>query len=469
MLRNVAIYVVASAFVLGPAESYADESPQNDSGGAATSSAPAAPTRETAAAARSEAESTNANEERVSLNRVLEYAMANAPAIALGKAGVQVGRAEVEAASPLLPSDPVLSGSAGRRWQTNSGSGVDYSVGVEQEFDIAGRRGAQRRAARSELSARKAELLSAKWFVHQKVHGAYHQALVARDRSEAARRVLSFTERLVKVARQRLAAGETSPLPVRLAEAELAQARQGVLLADSEYHSFRLDLARVAGWAEPKLLTPIGKLDAPETPPSADSLLRRAQREQPALRAARERLSAAESRFSAAKRRSWPNPTLGVLYENEAQLGPAPQQILSGTLSVPIPVWVGSAPDRARARAGIAEAEAELSASASTLGAQIVQARQRADSGAERARLYGTEILPTLETNLGLLQKAFELGEIDILQVMVAQERFLRTQQDALQAFADYYEAWAELEAIVGGELHGSGRTEAERENPETK
>src|SRR5690606_6233728 len=126
-------------------------------------------------------------------------------------------------------------------------------------------------------------------------------------------------------------------------------------------------------------------------------------------------------------------------------------------------------PDRARARGRIAEAEAELTANTTTLSTRIIQARQRVAANAERARLFGTQILPTLETNLDLLQKAFELGEIDILQVMVAQERFLRTQQDALQAFADYYDAWAELEALIGGELHGPDRTEAALKSQEAK
>jgi cobalt-zinc-cadmium efflux system outer membrane protein len=336
---------------------------------------------------------------------------------------------------------------------------VDYSVGVQQEVDLAGKRGAELRAARSELSARHAELLATRWLVHQEVHALYHQAVVARESAQAARRVLTFAERLANVARQRFAAGETSQLPVRLAEAELAQAMQATLLADSEYSRIRLDLARAAGWTKPALLTPTGKLGAPTMPPSAESLMHRARREQPALRAARARHAAAQARLGAAKRRAWPNPTLGVLFENEAQLGAAPQRIISGTLSLPIPVWVGSAPDRARARAGIAEAEAQQTALTTTLGARIVQARQRVEANAKRALVYGTEILPTLETNLDLLQKAFELGEIDVLQVMVAQERFLRTQQDALAAFAEYYRAWAELEAAVGSELHGSGVT----------
>jgi outer membrane protein, heavy metal efflux system len=440
MFRNPGIQALGLAFALASVESQAQEARRSDS------------------AVGQRTSSVASNEEPVSLDQILEHAMKGAPAAMLARAGIEAGKAELEAASPLFPRDPVLSGSIGRR-KTSSGSGIDYSVGVQQELDLAGKRAAQLRAARLELSARRAELLASQWFVHQQVHGAYHQALVARDRADAARRVLAFAERLVEVARRRLAAGETSPLPLRLAEAELAQAKQGVLLADSEYHRIRLDLARAAGWTKPALLTPTGKLDLPTMPPSSESLIRRARREQPALRAARARLSAARARLSAAKRHAWPNPTVGVVYQNEAEPGTDPARVVSGTLSVPIPLWVGSAPDRARARAGIAEGEARQTALTTSLGAQIVQARQRVEANAKSARVYGAEILPTLETNLGLLQKAFELGEIDIHQVMVAQERFLRTQQDALQAFADYYEAWAELEATVGGELHGFHRT----------
>src|SRR5690606_1039677 len=81
------------------------------------------------------------------------------------------------------------------------------------------------------------------------------------------------------------------------------------------------------------------------------------------------------------------------------------------------------------------------------------EAHERVRASAERAKVFEAEVLPTFETNLTLLDKAFELGEIDVLEVMVAQERFLRTEQEALRTFADYYAAWAALEAVVGAEL----------------
>lgn len=393
------------------------------------------------------------NERRVSLQQILKYALEHAPVVAIGRAGVKAGQAEVEAASPLFPSDPIVSGSIGRR-QTAGGSGVDYGVALEQEIDVFGKRAARLGAAREEKTARQAELGAALWLVHLDVHAAYRHGIVAREKARAAERVLAFGQRLVDIARQRFAAGQTSPLPVRLAEGELAQAKQAALSASYEYQAARLELARAAGWTDLALLTPAGELDAPRFPPAAAALIQMARTRQPALRAARARIRAAEAQLGAAKRSGWPNPALGIAYESESEPGASARvNVVTGSLSIPLPIWVGSTPERARAGAALERARAERAALDTTLAAQIVQAQARAESNAKRAQLYGTEILPTLDDNLQLINKSFELGEIDILDVMVARERFLRTQQEALQAFADYYEAWAELEAAVGTKL----------------
>lgn len=401
-------------------------------------------------------------EQRMTLAQVLAHALRHAPAALVSRAAVSAGRAEVEANSPLLPSDPVVSASVGRRW-TGAGAGVDYSIALEQELDLAGRRGLQLEAARSTVRAREAERGATEWSVHQQVHAAYHQALVARERLIAAERMQAFAERLALVAEQRFRAGETSPLPARLAAGEVAQARQARLLASSDYTSSRLELARIAGWTGRALLTPAEELESPEQPPDIATLLRTAHERQPALRAARARHQAAQAQLSAAERRAWPNPTLGVSFENEAEPGASPARIVSGTLSIPLPLWVGNKPEASRARGALEQASAERAALIATLEPGIVQARARVAVNAERALLFGAEILPTFEKNLELLQKAFELGEIDILQVLVAQERFLDAQQDALQAFADYYDSWAELEAAVGAELHETAHAKPPR------
>ncbi|MFW6087600.1 MAG: TolC family protein, partial [Myxococcota bacterium] len=64
-----------------------------------------------------------------------------------------------------------------------------------------------------------------------------------------------------------------------------------------------------------------------------------------------------------------------------------------------------------------------------------------------------TELLPALEEGLRMLERAHELGEIDVMQVAGATDRLLRAQEDALQAYEDYHEAAASLEAAVGTDL----------------
>ena len=54
------------------------------------------------------------------------------------------------------------------------------------------------------------------------------------------------------------------------------------------------------------------------------------------------------------------------------------------------------------------------------------------------------------DANLAKLQRAFELGEIDVLELAQIQQRILVTQQDALAALDDYYRSLAVLEALSG-------------------
>ena len=50
-------------------------------------------------------------------------------------------------------------------------------------------------------------------------------------------------------------------------------------------------------------------------------------------------------------------------------------------------------------------------------------------------------------------QRAVELGEVDILEVFVARENFLRIQNEALEAYRAYYEAVFSLETLLGSPL----------------
>lgn len=81
---------------------------------------------------------------------------------------------------------------------------------------------------------------------------------------------------------------------------------------------------------------------------------------------------------------------------------------------------------------------------------QVARAAAAVAAAAERIAVYGGKVIPTFERNLEMLQRAFEAGKIDALQVMVARGRFLEIQRQSLNAHEDYYRAVATLESVVG-------------------
>jgi outer membrane protein TolC len=124
-----------------------------------------------------------------------------------------------------------------------------------------------------------------------------------------------------------------------------------------------------------------------------------------------------------------------------------------GILQLPIPSFATNQEARARTTAEQHVMESQRDARASILLARIERLRTTVDASAARVAAFGDQVLPRFSENLSLVRQAFELGEYDILRVSVALERFLAVQQQALDAYIDYFNAVAELELQIGQEI----------------
>lgn len=389
----------------------------------------------------------------VSLSAMLTHADEHAPRMIVGRAELQRGQAEVDGASVVLPSNLRAGAAAGPRFAEGA-RGVDFQVWLRQPIEIAGERKQRREVAGKYKQRTDKELEETRWLVHREVHAAFHTALVSRERWDLGKKLLVSTEELLSVAERRLQAGDISPLAVRLAKGELAQAKQTALAAKRGYRTAQLDLAEVAGWPPNRPPEPVGELDEPRRSPPIADLLRVALQDHPGVAARASAVEEAEALVRSENREAWPKPTIGVLYQRESQPVIRNQEhVVLGTLGMPIPLSQRNQQGRARARAQLAVRKAEHDAFRQALEARLARASIAVDADADRIAAYGTEILPAFEGNLTLLRRAFELGEVDLLQVLVARERLLRIQQDALTAHQDYYRDAAALEAEVGTEV----------------
>ncbi len=389
----------------------------------------------------------------MSLDGVLAFADARSPVLAVARSTRSRAEAARIAASILLPTNPEASIAAGPSFGL-SGAGTYVDVTLMQQIQIAGERGARVQAADALSELTDAEIEEIRWAVHCDVHAAFHRALVEQERTWLAERVVTFQQQVLQAVERQMVAGETAPLALRLAQAEVVQAQQVLVAAGQALLASRIRLAQLSGWPAASPPTPAGPVDGLREPPPLERLLAVARERLPSLRAGAARIREAEARSTLAEREAWPSPSLGVQYRREDNpTSEAAYDVVVGIVSIPIPSFNLNQGERAQARADVTVAEAELEASRRLLDGRIAEALSEVVAAAARTRAYRAEILPRFEENLTLLRRSFELGEIDVLALSTARERFLRIQSDALGAQQDYFVALAGLERVVGVDL----------------
>ena len=393
---------------------------------------------------------------RVSLEDLLAHAESHAPSLAIAEAQVALADADFGVAAPLLPENPTINFGIGPRLSATPNADMDLNAQVQlwQRIEIAGQRPLRFDVARAARATRESSLGRAHWLVHQQIHAGYRAALAARRGTEIARRLVTFATQLVEIARRRVQAGDVAPLIERLAEADLAQARQRAVAALQSYRDACLALAEVAGWPVASPPEPEGELSAPHPAPSLARLTALAREHNPELLVRRSAVREATLRAELADRDAVPDPQFGIQYGYEgAPGGGVPEHVIMGRLQIALPTTALNQAARMRTAASRDVAEARREALSSVIEVRLERLRSAVDAAAARVRSYGTDILPRFEENLAMLRRAYELGEIDLLRVSVALERFLSVQQQALAAHVDYFSAVAALEAQVGEEI----------------
>lgn len=391
--------------------------------------------------------------EAVSLQGLLTFADAHSPILAVARSSRSRAEAARVAASLLAPSDPQLTVSVGPRLAPR-GTGVEVEVSLYQSIFLAGERRLAITAADAVAELTDAEIEQLRWAVHCDVHAAYHRAIVERERALLAARVVAFQREVLRAVERRTAAGETGALPLRLTLAEVAQAEQALLQSEQAHRAARIRLAQLAGWPVAHPPDPEGKLDSPAEPPPVERLLAIARERLPLLRTRDAAVREAEARVALAEREAWPKPALGVQVRREGNPGPEGEAyIVLGSAQLTIPTFQRNQAERAKAGADAHVARTERDAARTLLEADVAEAHSRVTAAARRVKSYGTEVTPRLEENLTLLRRAFELGEIDLLELSMGRERFLRIQGDALTAWLDHFLALADLERVVGAEI----------------
>ena len=109
-----------------------------------------------------------------------------------------------------------------------------------------------------------------------------------------------------------------------------------------------------------------------------------------------------------------------------------------------------------RNQGAISQAQAELTAAQRAvqqveldLQNRLAPVFERYSSAAYRVRRYRDKILPSAERSLELVRRGYSAGELPFLNLLIAQQRYFKTNQDFLQSLLDLRTSTAQIEGLL--------------------
>lgn len=398
------------------------------------------------------------------LDQAIPEAMANNPSIQSALRKWNAARARVPQAKswddPRLSYDNV----AGRFVDVPVNAFTDQSLTVEQLLPISGKNLSRSRIAAAEALVAYEAMRRVQLDVVSRLRAAWYQLANAdhqRELNQANARSLS---QIAEAARSKYQSGtETAPgaLQAGIESSKLEEERLNIERARSEAQTqINVLMNRPANFPVTiGALPSMPSLDFPEA-----VLVKRLLASRPEVQSAQDQLEAERARVQLAKRAWIPDPAVNVNAQRYNGTDQAVSQVGAG-ISFSIP-WVNPR----KYSEGVNEARESAAAAAADLQrveqesiGMLRDQLKRIETAHHHYELFSGEILTQARQAFDAAQLGYSAGKITFSDWITAQ----RTQRDvettAAQMLADYQTAVAELEAIIGAELHAPAPSTTKR------
>lgn len=330
-----------------------------------------------------------------------------------------------------------------------------FSTGFKQRFPITGRLAKAKAVARVDVAQAVAEVRNQERLLAGDALGLSRELLVTQEKLKANEELQTTIRRLIEVSEKRLKVAEVSEADLNLAKLELQKLTlaQAALLNQQEIGTTELN--RLLG-REPKSPLQMSGVAGAEFDTnsiaeiSAQALARRPDRQLAALG-----IDRAGAEIKLAKAEKWEDWTVGFDYSRERGIFSEPTRLddtdnfIGLSVSIPLPLWNRNQGRITEARATQQRAEAELKA----LELRIATETQTGENQMRRwlgiLRQYREESIKLAEENIGLLQKGYADGLVNITAVIQAQQQLTELRQNSLEALGEFIRAKTEWETAT--------------------
>lgn len=389
------------------------------------------------------------------LNRLMTDALRDNLDLASAVERVREVRAQHNLTAAELYPETGITARYGRSRTDQAAASTTYSYGVDLawELDLFGRLKALRNGAGAELKATQQDYLSLRLSLMAEVANNYLQYRLAQQLMAIANETGINQAQTARVTRVRLELGSASRLDLERIESQVAITRAEIPTARQQAKSASYNLAYLLASEQTRIDR---LLDEPAPPsirfsgsalPQLLAIPAEVLRGRPDVRAAEQRLHAADESLLAQKAARYPQLTLGVLALLE-QGGAAPWA-LTGQLFQPLFDFgrIGSrieASDARREQARLAyetsllQALREAHTSIQSYGQGIIRQNEldRATASAARA--------------VDLARQQYQAGTVSMLEVLDAERSLFDVQRSQAQANVEVARGWVQINRTLG-------------------
>ena len=362
----------------------------------------------------------------------------------------------------LLPN-PSLEIEVGTGALTGSSAENSLSLGVSQEFFLAGKREKRLAIADRELEMYRWQLADQERVLREGVQTAFYDVVLVEKRHALADRYISLNRQLLEVTRERLTAGDIPELEMNLVKVELARSEGAKIDIEKALRQNQANLWTLMGLPLGEYPAIVGGFDG-KLPMTMNlmGMKQLAHEMRPDIKALAAEKSRGESDVILAQAEGIPDLTAGLAVMRDAtsiEVGGLEGKDTAYTIglkfSMPLPVFNKNQAGVQEARAKRSSTESRLLAASRNIEREVETAYASYLNSKDVLSLYETSIVPQLEENLKLSLEAYRLGEVGIVAVIQEQKKFFEVSEGYLAALHARQISLVKLESSVASELTG--------------
>lgn len=374
---------------------------------------------------------------------------------------IQAARKKMEALAHQVPvaaslPDPMLNVTAQPEQVQTAAGQQEVSVAANQKFLLFGKLSTRASVAEAQTNVARAQLAAVELATIADVKRAYYELYFIQQAISVTEGDQRLLVEIREVANTRYKAGRTSQQDVLRADLEVSNVENELIRLRQRLASGQARLARLLHIAPQTQVAALANLSLEQAPQDLELLQQQAVTARPELHAQLAAIQRDRSTVNLARLDYKPDVTLGLSWIDVADAGISP--VTNGRDSFLLSAGVNLPIYRKRLDSSVRSAEAQVVSTSRDYDVlrdrtleEVADLFAQARSQEDLLLLFREDILPKARQTLEVSNQAYNVGEVDFLQLIDNWRQLLRYEINYHRLEASLRQTVAELERVVGG------------------